>query len=48
MNGIKNKFDIRQIRGHVEVFLNGTFLFSADNRGEAKREIEFLTERKIL
>lgn len=29
------KYEIRHVRGHVEVFLNGEFQFSADTTAEA-------------
>lgn len=28
------------VREHIEVFFNGRFLFSADNMGEALRELD--------
>lgn len=36
-------YEIEFVRGHVEVYLDGVFCFSADTRGEAEREIEQLT-----
>lgn len=33
-------YEIEFVRGHVEVFLDGAFCFSADTRGEAEREIK--------
>lgn len=35
-------YEIRTVRGHVEVYLNGSFCFSADTAGEAERELEEL------
>ena len=32
-------YEIESVRGHVEVYLNGEFCFSADTRSEAEREI---------
>ena len=32
-------FEFRSVHGHVEVFLDGAFQFSADTREEAVREI---------
>lgn len=32
-------YDFRNVRGHVEVYLRGTFLFSADTMEEARREL---------
>lgn len=36
-------YELRSVRGHVEVYLNGVFCFSADTRREAEEEIEALT-----
>lgn len=33
-------YEIRWVRGHVEVYFNGKFCFSADSPAEAEREIE--------
>ena len=33
------KYEFRNVNGHVEVFLNGSFLFSADTKSEALAEI---------
>lgn len=35
-----NNYEFRYVRGHVEVFLHGSFIFSADTMTEARREIE--------
>ena len=32
-------YDYKYVKGHVEVYLNGVFQFSADNISEAKREL---------
>lgn len=32
-------YEIRYVRGHVEVYLAGEFQFSADSEAEALREI---------
>lgn len=32
-------YEFRHVRGHIEVYLNGVFLFSADSLAEAQREI---------
>ena len=32
-------YEFRSVRGHIEVFHNGVFLFSADTMSEARREI---------
>lgn len=36
-------YEIKCVRGHVEVYLCGKFCFSADNISEAEEEIELLT-----
>ena len=36
-------YEIEFVRGHVEVYLNGKFCFSADTRGEAEEEIELMS-----
>lgn len=36
-------YEIKFVRGHVEVYLNGKFCFSADTRKEAEEEIELLS-----
>lgn len=36
-------YEIEFVRGHVEVYLDGVFCFSADTRGEAEREIRLMT-----
>jgi hypothetical protein len=33
--------EYRYVNGHVEVYENGVFLFSADTKAEAEREIEY-------
>jgi len=33
-------YEFKQVRGHVEVYLDGAFCFSADTLGEAHAEIE--------
>lgn len=37
-------YEFKQVKGHVEVFLNGDFQFSADTIGEAKQEIEDISK----
>lgn len=32
-------YDFKNVRGHVEVYLHGIFLFSADTMEEARREL---------
>ena len=32
-------YEFRHVRGHIEVFLNGEFLFSADTMREAREEL---------
>lgn len=35
------EYELRWVRGeHIEVFLDGIFQFSADNKAEAMRELE--------
>ena len=36
-------YEIEFVRGHVEVYLDGVFCFSADTRGEAEAEIAGMT-----
>lgn len=33
-------YEFRYVRGHVEVYENGEFLFSADTEAEARRELD--------
>ncbi len=33
-------YEFRNVRGHIEVYSNGEFQFSADTRREAREEIE--------
>ncbi len=35
-------YELFFVRGHVEVYLNGEFCFSADTRSEAEAEIALL------
>lgn len=35
-----NRIEFRHFKGHVEVFINGVFSFSADTIAEAKRELD--------
>lgn len=37
-------YEFRWVRGHVEVFLNGAFQFSADTMHEAISELNFSQE----
>ncbi len=36
-------YEIRNVYGHVEVYLDGSFCFSADTEGEAERELAQLS-----
>lgn len=36
-------YEIEFVRGHVEVYLDGVFCFSADTWGEAEKEIELMS-----
>ena len=38
-------FEFRHVGEHIEVYLNGRFLFSADNIKEAYNELEEIGER---
>lgn len=33
-------YEFRYVRGHIEVFLNGVFQFSADTVSEAQEELQ--------
>ena len=41
-------YEIRNRNGHIEVFLNGSFVFSADTVGEAQREIERYENDEVM
>ena len=41
-------YEFRYVRGHIEVFLNGEFQFSADNMKEAREEIFEIKSCSIL
>jgi hypothetical protein len=41
--GVSQMYEVEFVRGHVEVYFNGQFLFSADTRKEAEEEIELLS-----
>ena len=41
--GVSQMYELEFVRGHVEVYFNGEFLFSADTRKEAEEEIEQLS-----
>jgi len=43
LKGVSRMYEIEFVRGHVEVYLDGAFCFSADTRGEAEREIAEMT-----
>lgn len=40
---MNNDYDIIQVNGHYEVYINGKFYCSADTITEATREIEEVT-----
>ena len=40
---VSGMYELEFVRGHVEVYLDGAFCFSADTRGEAEAEIALLT-----
>ncbi len=37
-------YDFRSVKGHIEVYLNDKFLFSADSFSEAERELQETNE----
>ena len=39
---VPEMYELEFVRGHVEVYLDGVFCFSADTRGEAEAEIALL------
>ena len=39
-------YEIKCVRGHVEVYLDGKFQFSADNMEEVRRELEAVNGQK--
>lgn len=41
---MKEVIEYRNVRGHVEVFIDGAFYCSADNMAEAKKEVENQSE----
>ena len=43
LKGVSQMYEMEFVRGHVEVYLDGAFCFSADTRGEAEREIAEMT-----
>ncbi len=43
LKGVSRMYEMEFVRGHVEVYLDGVFCFSADTRGEAERELAELT-----
>lgn len=40
-------YQFRNVRGHIEVFLNGSFLFSADTLSEAYAELRKESEEQL-
>ena len=40
-------YEICYVRGHVEVFLDGVFQFSADTREEAIRELQRIEQEAV-
>ena len=36
--------EMRYVRGHIQVYVNGAFLFSADTEREAREELEDYAE----
>ena len=41
------RIEYRYVNGHVEVYENGVFLFSADTKVEAERETEYELSLKV-
>ena len=39
-----NGFVFNNVRGHIEVYLNGVFMFSADTMSEARKELAELRD----
>ena len=39
-------YDFRNVRGHIEVYYNGEFLFAADTYTEAEQEVRERELRK--
>ena len=37
-------YQIRNVRGHIQVYYNGKFLFSADTEREAREELKEYAE----
>lgn len=37
-------YDFKNVKGHVEVYCNGEFLFTADSYEEAEREVKEMTQ----
>lgn len=35
-----NMYDFKRVKGYIEVYFNGEFLFTADNMEEAQRDVE--------
>ena len=40
-------YEFRYVRGHIEVFLNGEFLFSADTMREAREELRLMASKIV-
>ena len=41
-------YEYRPVKGHIEVFVNGEFQFSADTKEEAIDEVEKMEEEKCI
>ena len=39
---INDSMEFRKIRGHIEVYFDGEFMFSADDMSEAEKELRKL------
>lgn len=41
-------YEFRNVKGHVEVYRDNIFQFSADNDIEAREELETLEEKEVV
>ena len=46
--GVKIMYEFRNVKGHVEVYQDNVFQFSADNDIEARKELEILEEKEVM
>lgn len=38
-------YEYKNVKGHIEVYYNGEFLFTADNREEAEMEVKAMEKK---